>query len=385
MKFPFVYALSAILLPSGLSLAQDKSWEKHVIIPTSPENGNINTAFAADWDSDGHIDVLTSYGGKVILLAGPDWKRKTVVHRMDGGCIHSAPLDVDGDGDIDFCGSGGGSVFWLECPNDDAFAGAWRFRTIDAEIQGTHCLITGDIDRDGKLDLIANSSRSSDKTLFPESLTWQKVPKNPKSAKQWERRVFADKDAPGASHYTGFGDVNGDGLPDISCAAKGGEKFPGGEWFAWWEQPKNSSLPWKKHLLADKQVGATNIIPFDLNGDGKTDFAATRGHGVGVLWFRAPDYKMIEIDSDIVGPHSLAINDIDSDGDPDIATCGHSKEGVAAWYENDGKANFSKHVVGKNQGSYDTRLVDMDGDKDLDLLIAGHFSQNLVWFENPSL
>ena len=37
----------------------------------------------------------------------------------------------------------------------------------------------------------------------------------------------------------------------------------------------------------------------DVNGDGKIDILATRGHGVGVLWFEAPisiDWKQHMID-----------------------------------------------------------------------------------------
>ena len=97
----------------------------------------------------------------------------------------------------------------------------------------------------------------------------------------------------------GVGDVNGDGLPDVACGAKGGEKFPGGEWFAWWEQPKDGSLPWKKHLLSDRQPGASNILPADFDGDGKIDYFATRGHGLGALWFRGPSFEAIEVDSTI--------------------------------------------------------------------------------------
>ena len=195
-----------------------------------------------------------SFDGGVVLFPGPDWKRQIVVHEFKpsragapprGGCIHSTLLDVDGDGDADFCGSNQ-TVFWLECP-DEPFSGNWVYRTIDDEIKGTHCLITGDVDGDGKLDLIANSGLTREKTPVPESWTWQKIPADPLTADHWIRNVFADGDAPGGSHYAGIGDVDGDGRPDISGAAKGGENFPGGEWFAWWQQPEDATAPWKKH------------------------------------------------------------------------------------------------------------------------------------------
>ena len=75
--------------------------------------------------------------------------------------------------------------------------------------------------------------------------------------------------------------------------------------------------------------------------------------------------------------------DLDEDGDVDVATCGKEPGGLAVWYANDGDGNFVRHEVGSNQGAYDIRAVDMDGDHDLDLLIAGHSSKNIVWFENP--
>tara|TARA_R110002049_G_scaffold2750_10_gene22479 strand:- start:149988 stop:151055 length:1068 start_codon:yes stop_codon:yes gene_type:complete len=350
----------------------------------------INSAMADDYDGDGQMDVITSYEGRVVLLRGPAWVPHTV-HVFDASnsrtkprtsCIHSCLMDVDGDGDQDFCGSNN-TVFWLECPSDP-FAEPWQYRTVDDEILGTHCLITGDVNRDGKVDLIANSGRSSGATTIPDSLIWLEVPNDFKDADHWTRHVFADRDAPGGSHYTGFGDVNDDGRSDISCAAKGGEGFEGGQWFAWWQQPVDPTQRWTKHLLADHQPGATNIHPIDVNHDGHVDFVATRGHGRGVLWFKGPTFELIEIDPQIEKPHCLSTVDLDGDGDIDIATCGYEATGTAAWYENNGAASFTKHTIGNDQGAYDIRAVDMDFDGDLDLLIAGHFSQNLVWYENPT-
>ena len=373
------------LFPLLSTLAQAE-WKKHVV---TEAKGMINSAVAADWNADGKIDVIASLDGKVVLFTGPDWKAHTLHDFRPGlsrnkprsACIHSCLMDVDGDGDQDFIGSNN-TVFWLECP-DNPLAGPWKYRTVDDEILGTHCLITGDVNRDGKPDLIANSGRAAKQTSIPNSLTWLEVPQNPRTAKSWIRHVFAKGDAPGGSHYTGFGDVNGDGLPDISCAAKGGDRFPGGQWFAWWEQSKDGKLPWKKHLLADKQPGATNILPADLDGDKHIDYFATRGHGQGVLWFKGPDFKLIEIDPKILVPHSLDLADLDNDGDIDAVTCSKDPVDVAAWYENNGKGQFTKRIIGRKQGSYDTRAIDMDDDGDLDVLIAGHTSNNVVWYENP--
>ena len=45
--------------------------------------------------------------------------------------------------------------------------------------------------------------------------------------------------------------------------------------------------------------------------------------------------------------------------------------------------NSLTHVVAQEQAAYDIRALDMDRDGDLDLLIAGQQSLNVVWYENP--
>ena len=373
-------------LPTGSSQSESGAvWKRHAVVDSKDED-MINSAVADDFDRDGAMDIIGSYNGRVVLLKGPDWRPQTIHTFKEGDsknkprsqCIHSCLLDVDGDGDQDFVGSNN-TVFWLECP-DKPFSGEpWKYRTVDDEILGSHCLITGDVNQDGKPDLIANSGRSKDATPIYESICWFETPT---ASRGWVRHVFAYKDAPGASHYMGMGDINNDGQPDIACGAKGGEGFPGGEWFAWWEQPLNANGPWKKHLLSDTEVGASNILPADVNRDGHMDLVAARGHGKGILLFMGPDMRKVEVDTEILGPHSLFIEDLDQDGDLDLGTCGRHEESIAAWYENDGRGYFTRHVIETNQGSYDTRAVDMDNDGDLDMLIAGHWSANIVWFEN---
>jgi hypothetical protein len=317
------------------------------------------------------------------LFVAPDWKEIVIHADPKHGCIHSAVMDVDGDGDPDWIGArySPGLIFWLERP-DKPLLQPWTFHLVDDQVNGIHGLITGDVDRDGKPDLVANSAQP--KGAFPNSIAWFRVPNKPRTAKRWERYVFAKGDAPGLSHYMGVGDVNGDGRPDIAAGAKGGptDVAKTGDWFAWWEAPADPRKPWKKHLISAKQPGATNIHPADVNGDGKVDFIASRGHGRGVVWFEAPRWKEHVIHPTLKEPHALVVADLDGDGDLDAATCAYGDR-IAAWFENDGKGNFKTHVVGRDQAAYDIRAVDLDGDGDLDLLIAGQRSKNVVWYQNP--
>ncbi len=353
------------------------AWKRHVLA-----QGYFSfTSIAADFTGDGRPDVIAGdlRGKKLYLYAAPDWKPVLLHEGVDA--IHSEVIDVDGDGDLDYVGArySPGLVFWLEQPKDP-LREKWVFHLIDDHdkggVNGIHGMIQGDVDRDGKPDLIVNSGQP--KGAFPNSLAWLRIPRNPRTAPMWDRFVFARNDAPGLSHYHGFGDVNGDRRPDIASAAKIG---PDGNWFAWWEQPSNPRGVWKKHIIATGEEGATNIHVADVNRDGKADFIASRGHGRGLVWYEGPAWTPHPINTQLVGPHSLAIGDINGDGFVDAVTCAKDS-GVAAWFENDGKGNFVTHHIHEDQSAYDIRLVDMDRDGDLDVLIAGQQSENIVWYEN---
>ena len=382
-RITFVARMLTVLAATGLvhlafaaKVAGD--WRKHTVV----SGFHASTAVAADFTGDGKVDVITCTDGKVLLFTAPDWQRTVIsdpaapVH-----CIHSEVLDVNRDGRPDWIGAQydkPGKIVWLENPGK---AGAWRMRVVDDQVNGIHGLLVGDVDGDGHPDLAANSGQPTG-TPFPNSLVWYRAPK--KADAPWQRTVFAQGDAPGLSHYLGLGDVNGDGRTDGATGAKGGaqDESGSGEWFAWWEAPKDPKGIWKKHPLPGKHPGATNIHMADVNGDKRMDFIASRGHGKGLLWFEAPDWKMHDINPDLVGAHCLAVGDVDGDGDTDAVTCAKD-DLLAAWFENDGKGRFTTHILGRNQAAYDIRLLDMDGDKDLDVLIAGQVSKNVVWYENP--
>lgn len=382
LTIPFLFPALSLFPLLTLPVCADAgiNWKKHTIM----ESGRCVTAVALDVNGDANLDVIASYKGRVSLFMAPDWK-ETIIHRFFGGggsCIHSEIIDADGDGDMDWAGTlAHGHPFWLENPGPElATRGSWTPRVIDPEITGIHCILRSDVDNDGRDDLIINNFEPE--KGIGDSMAWFRIPQNPLRAKQWHRHVFADGDARGGSHYMGAADIDGDGWKEIAVGAKGAP-FEDGNWFAYWKNPGGKGVrnAWEKTILAENQTGASNILPADVNGDGKVDWLASNGHGHGVLWFENPTWKLHEIDTEIKEAHSLTVFDHDEDGDIDAVSCGFGSQFVR-WYENDAKGNFTIHTIDDNQESYDLRTVDMDGDGDADILNAGRGSANVVWYEN---
>ncbi len=375
----FTMLLTCVAL-AGFATAAEP-WKKHIV----DEGRHTTNVVAADFTGDGKIDVMANSDGATRLFVGPDWKSQIVDQTKDHDAIHAAVIDVDRDGDPDYIGArySPGLIFWVETIRGAKADQPWPLHVVDDQVNGIHGLLTGDVDGDGATDLIANSGQPVGP--WANSVVWYDVPKEPLEVKTWPRYVAGKGDAPGLTHYLGLGDLNGDGRADILTAAKGGPQAePGtGEWFGWWEAPANPRTNgWKKHLLGTGHAGATNLAPADVNNDGQMDVIATRGHGLGVIWFEGPDWKEHVIHPTLASPHCLAVADFDQDGDIDAATCAYESK-IAAWFENDGKGEFKTHLLDENQCAYDIRAVDMDGDGDLDVLVAGQLSKNIVWYANP--
>ena len=108
MRISLICWLAVMMAGASPSLLEAQPvWKKHVLQSASQTTGNINTAVANDWDHDGHMDVISSFNGAVILLPGPTWKKQITLYKFidpksgkpaKRGCIHSTLMDVDGDG-----------------------------------------------------------------------------------------------------------------------------------------------------------------------------------------------------------------------------------------------------------------------------------------------
>lgn len=199
-------------------------------------------------------------------------------------------------------------------------------------------------------------------------------------------------------------DLDGDGDVDIAVCVFG---HKGGK-ILWLEQKEG--FVFQEHVL-DPRPGAIHAFPFDAEGDGDLDLAVPLSQdSEEILLFRndgsgAFAKEVIYAASEFYyGMSGIELSDLDQDGDLDILfTNGDTLDldlpqyinpnefhGLS-WLENDGRGRFTVHEVVRQWGAYSVRAADIDGDSDLDLVLAGlqapqHFPnslrQSMVWLEN---
>lgn len=364
------------------------TWERHAF--ALPES--IWSVEAIDTSGDGKLDLVAMGVTKVFTLVAPDWKPHVLFDAVEGKMLYCVALDADLDGHSDLV-VGRYQIPWIEFrqarkqgkaapePKGPDFSVAWLQNTrragepwpmhvIDRELNGIHGLWVGDVNGDGRKDVIADSISGPD---FPNSLVWFETPA--RKGEPFRRHVVTQAGADGRPHYVDFADLDGDGRGEILLGDSGGGTF------TWWSR-NATDAPWTKHLIAQEK-GATNIKAADMNGDRRLDVVGSCGHGKGVFWFEGGNWKKHVIDAELANPHALAVGDFDGDGDLDVAVASYTAF-VVRWYDNDGRGGFTAHDIdtGNQQQAYDMKAADVDGDGRLDLILAGRESKNVVWYRN---
>ena len=285
-----------------------------------------------------------------------------------------------------------GQVVWLRGPNDIITLSEGLVQPVR-----THVV---DIDADGDRDILVSDIG----TLWEsDAKVGRVVLLRNSGAFEFERVVVLE--GVGRVACAEGGDLDRDGDMDIAVCVFG----HGSGKIMWLEQ--NPGFVFEEHVL-DARPGSIHAFPFDADGDGDLDLAVSLSQDYEeVLLFRnggiGEFHKEVLFKSDksYFAMTGIELSDLDRDGDTDILfTNGDAlnfyevPEGVdpndlhgLAWLENDGAGRFTFRDLIRIWGAYSVRAVDLDGDLDLDLVLAtmqvpelfpGAAVQGMVWLEN---
>src|SRR5688572_27655695 len=143
---------------------------------------SIWSVAALDANGDGKLDLIAMGETKVYALTAPDWKQSVLADTKEPKMLYCVALDADQDGDVDLAvgryqqpwinyrqAREAGktvpepkgpdfSIAWLENRGSaDSLSAQWPLHPIDRELNGIHGMWTGDVNRDGAVDLISDS------------------------------------------------------------------------------------------------------------------------------------------------------------------------------------------------------------------------------------
>ncbi len=349
-----------------------------------PNAGDQQTASAIlDMDNDGVNEFFITERTKApSVLAykynGSGWDRYVIdntAQRIEAG---STSYDIDQDGDVDIVFGGDGQsnqVWWWENPypmHDPAKP--WERHLIkDSGSNKHHDQLFGDYDGDGAMELVF-WNQSGGKLFLAE------IPDKPAKHKgEWPMKVIysygidSEMEQTGQSGYPGWKDTNeqeglynadidGDGIVDI---------VGGGRWFktdgkgGFEENIIDASYTFTRSLAAQFIEGGRPEVIL-LAGDGHAPMYLYEYTETGT-WVKTILIQQVD------DGHTIDVLDFNGDGHLDIFSGemglnGGNPNAKIRIMLGDGLGNFIHHVVATGIGTHESKITDLDGDGDYDIM-----------------
>ena len=145
-----------------------------------------------------------------------------------------------------------------------------------------------------------------------------------------------------------------------------------------WSDGDSPAFVFEKHVIDPDFANGYQVSTADLDRDGDLDVIALSTQPSQLVWYRNPDWARFSISTATQRNIDAAPNDIDGDGDADLAVAsdfdlGDSRNGgTIQWLENPGNPagnpEWVMHPIDAIPTSHRVRWADIDGDGKKELL-----------------
>ncbi len=366
------------------------TWTEHTVDEDFP---SVRSVHAADIDGDGDLDILGAamhahdiawWENSSASGDGSAWIEHTVDDNFNWAASAYA-ADVDGDGDIDILGAamGADDITWWENSSASGDGSTWVEHIVDEEYDGAHWIFAADIDGDGDIDILGAA-------LMADEITWWENSSPSGDGSAWTEHTVDDNF--GGANTVHAADIDGDGDLDILGAASSTT-----DEITWWENSSASGdgSAWVEHTVDEELENPSSVYAADVDGDGDLDILGTAEYPPGVItWWEnsspsgdGSSWVEHTLSSAFDGANSIHAADIDGDGDIDILGAAGRTDEITWWESSSASgdgSSWAEHTVdGAFDGAGSVHAADIDGDGDPDILGAG--GNEIQWWENSCI
>ena len=326
---------------------------------------------------DGAGDVFTFYGtGKGTFTAGPAYPLQS---QSNGGNYLIAVGDFNGDGTLDLLDTNGLDTNTVSLGRGDGSFQTTQLYDYNANL-GANNLVTADFNGDGFPDIAQSSSGAAGGVSENGKIG---ISLGSSHGVPGATSFVTASCTSNLVYWVATGDVNGDGKADLVAALQGSSN-PGCQTNAVAVLQGLGTGKFKKaaYYATGSTTQEQTVYLVDVNGDGKLDIVTGNADGsISVLLNKgngtySAGVVNTSLTSIFVYGISLAFADFNGDGKMDIAvTAAANPPAVVYVLPGNGNGTFGSPLA--NALPYSpTRLVAADFNKDgkADLLVAGQFS-----------
>lgn len=299
---------------------------------------------------------------------------------------HLVVGDYDGDGRVDVAVANYGTGFIPETT-----IGVFRNLSEEGSVlldtkvdytagKGPYNIASGDINADGKLDLVVANANDATISIFLNTSYTNNIVFN----------LIFNSPVGGVPESVAINDMNADGKPDIMVACAGESKV---------YLLRNTSVPEFGLISFSQQaqlsvLGSISLVAGDIDGDSKPDIAvANGGNTVWVLRNISSKGGDLQFDSRLgfttgSGCYQVSVSDLDHDGKLDLITPNDFDSSVSILKNISTPGNISfdvkqDHAVGF--GPLSLAVADINGDGKPDVAVANTSDASFSVLTNTSI